>query len=233
MCCLKEAYFGIFSVFSYHTVFSVNLVIYMYTDYPVFYIYYYSYDLFLALPYYISFTVYIYNPDTSLQAHDHSLKTFIANIAQEHVYCKERPSRTNPFTSLNYFTVPITNIILLPVLTTPVYNFPYNNLSDDCLIDELTPENNAVNEININNPLDFIIGPDHIDYSVLGSIDPDTNFLMGNDTSLCHYITEFEFNQCFPTDDKFSLFNFNIRSFPKISKKCDILWKGYIISLLS
>ena len=71
------------------------------------------------------------------------------------------------------------------------------------LIDELNPENNAVNEININNPLDFIIDPDHIDYSVLGSIDPDTNFLLGNDTSLCHYFTELEFNQCLPSDDKF------------------------------
>ena len=73
-------------------------------------------------------------------------------------------------------------------------------MADDCLIDELTPENNAVNEININNTLNSIIDPDHIDYSVLGSIDPDTNFLMGNDTSLCHYFTEFQFNQCIPSD---------------------------------
>ena len=173
--------------------------------------------------------------DASLQAHDHSLRTFIANIAQEHVYCKERPSRTNPFTSLNYFTVPITNIISLPVLTIPVYNLPYNNLSDDCLIDELTPENNAVNEININNPLDSIIDPDHIDYSVLGSIDPDTNFLLGNDTSLCHYFTELEFNQCFPSDDKFSLFNLNIRSLPKNIEKVQHFLEGlhYKFTILS
>ena len=55
----------------------------------------------------------------------------------------------------------------------------YSNLVDDGLLDELTPENNAVNVININNPLDSIIDPEHLDYSVLGSIDPDTNFLMG------------------------------------------------------
>ena len=157
--------------------------------------------------------------DASLQAHAHPLRTLIANIAQEHVYCKERPSRTNPFTSLNYVIVPITNIISLAVLTISVYNFPYINLSDDCLIDELTPENNAVNEININNPLYSIIDPDHIDYCVLGSIAPDINFLMGNDTSLCHCFTEFEFNQCFPSDDKFSLFNLNIRSHPKNIEK--------------
>ena len=169
----------------------------------------------------------------SLQAHDHFIGTFFANIAQEHVYCKERPSRTNPFTSLNYFVVPFTNIISIPVLTIPIHDFPFSNLPDDCLIDELNPENNAVNEININNPLDFLIDPDHIDYSVLGSIDPDTNVLLGNDTSVSHYFTEFECNQCSPSDDKYSLFNLNIRSLPKISKKCNIFWKGYIISLPS
>ena len=104
-------------------------------------------------------------------------------------------------------------------LTIPVHDFPFRHLSDDCLIDELNPEINAVNEININNPPDFIIDSDHIDYSVLGSIDPDTNFLLGNDSSLCHYFTEYEFNQCFPSDDKFSLFNLNIRSLPKNIEK--------------
>ena len=102
----------------------------------------------------------------------------------------------------------------MPVLTIPVHDFPYSNFADDCLIDELTPENNAVNEINIDNPLDSKIYHDHIDYNVLGSIDPDTTF-----------------NQCFPSDDTFSLFN--IRSLPKNMKKCDIFWNGYIISLPS
>ena len=71
----------------------------MYTYYIyVFYIYYYSYDPFHILP----------NSHITchLQAHDNSLRTFLANIAQEHVYCKERP--TSPFTSPNYFTVPFT-----------------------------------------------------------------------------------------------------------------------------
>ena len=99
----------------------------------------------------------------------------------------------------------------MPVLTIPVHDFPFSNLSDDCLIDELNPEINAVNEININKPPDFIIDPYHIDYSVIGCIDPDTNFLLGHDSSLCHYFTEFEFNQCFQSDNKFSLFNLNIR----------------------
>ena len=114
----------------------------------------------------------------------------------------------------------------MPVLTIPVHDFPFSNLEDDCLIDEWNPEINAVNEININNPPDFIIDPDHIDYSVLGSIDPDTNILLGNDTSLCHYFTEFEFNQCIPSDGKFSLFNLNIRSLPKNIEKVQHFLEG-------
>ena len=34
--------------------------------------------------------------DASLQAHDHSLRTFFANIVQEHVYCKELNIRSLP-----------------------------------------------------------------------------------------------------------------------------------------
>ena len=90
----------------------------------------------------------------------------------------------------------------------------------------MNSENNAVNEININNPPDFIIDPDHIDYSVLGSIDPDTNFLLGNDTSWCHYYTEFEFNQCFSSNDKFALYNLNIRSLPKNMEKMQHFLEG-------
>ena len=121
----------------------------------------------------------------------------------------------------------------MPVLTIPVHDFPFSKMADDCLIDELNAENNAVKEININNPLVFIIDPDHIDYSVLGSIYPDTKLLLGNDTSLCHYFTEFEFNQCFPSYVKLSLFNLNIRSLQKVLEKCNTYWKGYIISLPS
>ena len=91
------------------------------------------------------------------------------------------------------------------------------------MIGELIPENNDVNEININNSIGSIVHLDHIDYSVIGRIDPDNTFLMGNDTSLCHYFTEFDFNQCFPSDDTFSLYNLNIRSHPKISKSAAFL----------
>ena len=93
----------------------------------------------------IIYSLSVSSYDASLQAHDHSVWTFFVNIAQEHVYCKERPSRTNPFTSLNYFIVPFTNIISMPVLTIPVHDFPFSNLADDFLIDEMNPEKNAVN----------------------------------------------------------------------------------------
>ena len=178
--------------------------------------------------------------DASLQAHDHSLRKLFANIAQEHVYCKERPSITNPFTSLNYFIVPFTNIISMPVLTIPVHDFPFSNLADDCLIDELNPEINAVNEININNPPDFIIDPDHIDYSVLGSIDPDTNFLLGNkrQPSLplpLFVITSQSLNSINASQQMINshYLILILEAFQKILKKCNIFWMGYIISLPS
>ena len=69
------------------------------------------------------YSLLISSYDASLQTHDHSLRTFFANIAQEHVYCKERTSRTNPFTIQNYFIVPFTNIISMPVLTIPYMIF--------------------------------------------------------------------------------------------------------------
>ena len=223
LCCLKEAYlvylvyFLITPYFVSSRLYTCILIIYNVFISTIFHMIPFTFYLTPIL--HLIYSLLLSSYDASLQTHDHSLRTFFANIAQEHVYCKERPSRTNPFTSLNYFIVPFTNIISMPVLTIPVHDFPFRHLSDDCLIDELNPEINAVNEININNPPDFIIDSDHIDYSVLGSIDPDTNFLLGNDSSLCHYFTEYEFNQCFPSDDKFSLFNLNIRSLPKNIEK--------------
>ena len=223
LCCLKETYlvylvyFLITPYFVSSWLYTYILIIYNVFISTIFHMNPFTFYLTPIL--HLIYSLLISSYDASLQTHDHSLRNFFTNIAQEHVYCKERPSRTNPFTSVNYFIVPFTNIISMPVLTIPVHDFPFSNLSDDCLIDELNPEINAVNEININNPPDFIIDSDHIDYSVLGSIDPDTNFLLGNDSSLCHYFTEYEFNQCFPSDDKFSLFNLNIRSLPKNIEK--------------
>ena len=63
----------------------------------------------------------------------------------------------NALLELTHLLVKITLLYLLQtlfqcsVLTIPIHDFPFSNLADDCLTDELNPENNAVNEININN----------------------------------------------------------------------------------
>ena len=64
-----------------------------------------------------------------------------------------------------------------------VNDLPFRHITDETLVnDVLLPKNNAT--FNNNVALDFIMDNDHIDYSVLGNIDPDTNFL-SNDNSLC------------------------------------------------
>ena len=47
----------------------------------------------------------------------------------------------------------------MSALTIPIYNFPFSNLADGCLIDELAAENIALYEINISKPLDSIFDP--------------------------------------------------------------------------
>ena len=64
-----------------------------------------------------------------------------------------------------------------------------------------------------------------MDYSTLGNIDPDIIFLTEMNTMLCNYYTEFEFNQCSPNINKFSIFNLKVRSLPKTSIKFVISWK--------
>ena len=101
------------------------------------------------------------------------------------------------------------------------------------MIDELNPEINAVNEININNPPDFIIDSDHIDYSVLGSIDPDTNFLLGNDSHCVITSQSMNSINAFHQMINSHYLILLLEAFPKMSKKCNIFWMGYIISLPS
>ena len=86
---------------------------------------------------------------------------------------------------------------------------PYSNITDDSLSDELLPENN------LHEGQTLVLDTDHIDYSALGNIDPDLNILLDNNTMICKYFAEMEFNNYFTTPDNFSLFNLNIRSLPK------------------
>ena len=122
-------------------------------------------------------------------------------------------SQTNPLTTMHYFNTPTTNITAMPAIAH--HDLPYSNLTDECFTNELTQENTTDSEININNALESINNPEHVDYSTLGNIDPDINFLTEMNSMLCNYYTEFEFNQCFPNINKFSIFNLNVKSLPK------------------
>ena len=55
----------------------------------------------------------------------------------------------------------------------------------------------------------------HLDYRVIGNVDPDLNILLDNNSINCRYFTEMEFNNHAFIDTNFSLFNLNIRSLPK------------------
>ena len=61
----------------------------------------------------------------------------------------------------------------MPVSMTFNNELPYSNITDDSLSDELLTENN-LHEGQIL-ALDIVLDTDHIDYSVLGNIDPDLN----------------------------------------------------------
>ena len=121
-----------------------------------------------------------------------------------------------------YFNTPTTNIAAMPEKTH--HDLPYSNFTDECFTNELTQENTT--EININNVIESINNADHADYSTLGNIDPDINCLTEMNTTLCNYYTVFEFNQCFPKINKFSIYNLNVRSIQKTSIKFVISWKA-------
>ena len=96
----------------------------------------------------------------------------------------------------------------MPVNLTYNNELPYSNITDDSLSDELFPENNLHDGQTL--ALDIVLDTDHIDYSVLGNIDPALNILLDDNTMNCKYFTEMEFNNYFRTPDNFSLFNLNI-----------------------
>ena len=130
-------------------------------------------------------------------------------------YSYKTNNRINPLTTYNYFNIPRINIVVVPAKHIPLHDFLFKDLSDESLRTELTIHNYIDSGNNLRVPLNVILDFDHIDHSTLGNIDPDTNFLSNINTSICNYYSELEFNKQFPPDDKFSIFNLNIRSLPK------------------
>ena len=66
----------------------------------------------------------------------------------------------------------------MPVSVTYNNEFPYSNLTDDSLSEELSPENLA--QGGQTTTLHFVLDTDHLYYSVLGNVDPDLNNLLYN-----------------------------------------------------
>ena len=130
-------------------------------------------------------------------------------------------SLTDPLTT-NYFFKHRQSVIAtcMPVSVTYNNEFPYSNMTDDSLSEELSPEDHA--QGGQTTVLDSVLDTDHLDYSVLGNVDPDLNILLDNNSIHCRYFTEMEFNNNSFIDTNFSLFNLNIRSLPKIMSTCNI-----------
>ena len=101
----------------------------------------------------------------------------------------------------------------MPVSVTYNNEFPYSNMTDYSLSEESSPENHA--QGGQTTALDIVLDTDHLDYSVLGNVEPDLNILLDNNSINCRYFTEMEFNNNSFIDTNFSLFNLNIRSLPK------------------
>ena len=113
----------------------------------------------------------------------------------------------------------------MPVSVTYNNEFPYSNMSDDSLSEELSPENHAQGRQTT--ALDIVLDTDHQDYSVLGNVDP---ILLDNNSINCRYFTEMEFNTHSFIDTNFSLFNLNIRSLPKNDVNLQHFLEGLNIS---
>ena len=123
-------------------------------------------------------------------------------------------SLTDPLT-IDYFFKQRQSVIAtcMPVSVTYNNEFPYSNMTDYSLSEELSPKNHA--QGGQTTTLDIVLDTDHLVYSVLGNVDPDLNILLYNNSINCRYFTEMEFNNNSFIDTNFSLFNLNIRSLPK------------------
>ena len=123
-------------------------------------------------------------------------------------------SHTDPLTT-DYFFKHRQSVIATCMHVSVTYNneFPYSNMTDYSLSEELSPENHA--QGGQTTALDIVLDTDHLDNSVLGNVDPDLNILLDNNSINSRYFTDMKFNNNSFIDTNFSLFNLNIRSLPK------------------
>ena len=75
------------------------------------------------------------------------------------------------------------------------------------------------NDIIENDTIQGQIDDDKYDYSILGSIDPDTHYFPNQRNLVCKNYTEESFNKYFYFQNNFSLYHVNIRSTPENLKQ--------------
>ena len=80
----------------------------------------------------------------------------------------------------------------MPIIVTYNNEFPYSNMTDDSLSEELSPENHA--QGGQTTAPDTVLDTDHLDYCVIGNVDPDFSILLDNNSINCRYFTEMELN---------------------------------------
>lgn len=82
------------------------------------------------------------------------------------------------------------SITVFPVRPTYKHTFPFSNISNDDITNDLsTPYKDHINNSDAI-ALDRILDNEHRDYTALGNIDPDTNVLLNTFSNSCTYYTE-------------------------------------------
>ena len=154
-------------------------------------------------------THYSCNIYTSVQFLSHN--TYINHISD---IVDTNPITTNAYRWAGIYPEHYTKaqIIVAPVLINPNPELPYNNLNDNEFNKSIIPSMPTGNSINNHNL--GRINEDNIDYSNLGDVDPDLNFLNLNSNITCRIFTERSFNKMH-SQHKFSIFHANIRSIPE------------------
>ena len=122
----------------------------------------------------------------------------------------------NPLTTNKYCCI---NHINQPIMVYPVFALPN--------VTAINPDDNYDSGILDMSPGDIVendtfqgqIDDDKYDYSILGSIDPDTHYFKNQRNTICKNYTEESFNKSFDFQNNFSIYHVNIRSTPENLKQ--------------
>ena len=143
------------------------------------------------------------------------------------------PTLTHLNVILHRFTHLERNLDLNP-LTTNTYHY-INQINQSIMVYPVSLQNATMinhvenydseildmfpNDIIENDTIQGQIDNDQYDYSILGSIDPDTHYFPNQRNLVCKNYTEESFNKSFYFQNNFSLYHVNIRSTPENLKQ--------------